>query len=221
MMPPELHPDAVKAEIAAAEKRATDKAGQLAADLFAERRKRRKWTLGGVFVLLVLSASLVVALVLLFQQGHKIAKVVSTVADVQVGQVSATATGLVIRTQQSAILEQIQGATARGATATVLALMQLDAAHRAEIADLGKKVGDLFRSCPTLPCAASIVNRILAVPIPVPTFTGMAATSPTPGASSTPSSSPTVRASPMAIPSPTLTPALQLQCPVICPHTTP
>lgn len=96
-------------------------------------------------------------------------------------------------------------------------LAELDAAQRAGRADQLKKIAQMFEQCRSLPCDPGIVNRILAQPVPVPTFAGMVAVAPAPVPTPAPSSTPTATHPATASPTPSRSPFLQVQCPVICP----
>lgn len=101
-------------------------------------------------------------------------------------------------------------------------LAQLDEAQRQGRADQLAKIAQMFEECRSLPCAMSTITRILAQPVPVPTFAGMAAVTPTPPAPvPTPLLLPTAKATsaPSTGPTPTLTPAVVIQCLPICPPT--
>lgn len=78
------------------------------------------------------------------------------------------------------ILKRLSDATSSSATQTVQALQQLDDAQRVGRADQLKKVAQLFQQCTRLPCDPAVVNRILAQPVPVPTFGAAPAPAPSP-----------------------------------------
>lgn len=105
-------------------------------------------------------------------------------------------------------------------TKTANILAELDAAQRAGRADQLMKVAQMLEQCPSLPCSPAIINRILAQPVPVPTFAGMAAVTPAPVSVPTPipSSTPTATHAATPRPTPSRSPFLQVQCPVICPQ---
>lgn len=80
------------------------------------------------------------------------------------------------------ILKRLSDATSSSATQTVQALQQLDNAQRQGRADQLKKIAQMFEQCRSLPCDPAVVNRILAQPVPIPTF----------GAAPAPATSPAV-----------------------------
>lgn len=59
-------------------------------------------------------------------------------------------------------------------------LAQLDEAQRVGRADQLKKIAQMFQQCPRLPCDPAVVNRILAQPVPIPTFGPATAPAPAP-----------------------------------------
>lgn len=88
----------------------------------------------------------------------------------------------------------------------------IDSINQANIlgrADLLKKVGEMFKSCPNLPCAVETINRILAEPVPVPVpFTGQPAR-PASGRTSGPATK-TATTMPSPTPGPIVCPGIQV-----------
>lgn len=91
---------------------------------------------------------------------------------------------------------------------TAQALQQFDQAQRLGRADQLKKIAQMFTQCSRLPCDPAVVNRILAQPVPVPTFGAIGPTPSTPMRSVGASPPPAARLSPS--PSPTSCPGLQV-----------
>lgn len=178
----------------------------------------------GVFLLL----AVVVYAVLRINAQQK------TIVGLQRAQTESSKTGRGILDQVQHLVEQGNSFTDPNSAITKAQqakvagyLTSLASANQAALNDQTRRVGEMFEACHTLPCAVSTINRILAEPVPVPTFAGMTAVTPSPtiaaspavAASSTPLSSPSrALSTPTPSPSPTLTPALLLQCPVICPQ---
>jgi hypothetical protein len=104
-------------------------------------------------------------------------------------------------------------ATARQQAAVAGYLASLTDAQKTLNADLLRKIGELAQC---VPCSPEQVSRVLAEPVPVITF-GRPAPVPTPSSSPPPTRS--GAPSPTPTPSHTLTPAVQIQCPIICPPT--
>jgi hypothetical protein len=114
------------------------------------------------------------------------------------------------------ILKAIEQQTSPTATAhqqAVVAgyLASLTDAQKTLNADLLRKVGELAQC---VPCSPAAVNRILNEPVPVITF-GPAPPRPS---STPPAATPRGTATPSPSPSHTLAPAVQIQCPIICPR---
>lgn len=135
----------------------------------------------------------------------------AVIQDLQQQQVSSSVTG-------RAILKIVADQTSPTATAHQQAavagyLKQLTDAQKTLNADQLRKEGELAMC---VPCSPAAVQRILNEPVPVITF----GPAPTPSATLSPPA--VARASstspPTPRPSPTLTPAVQIQCPVICPQ---
>jgi hypothetical protein len=100
-------------------------------------------------------------------------------------------------------------------------LALLDEAQRLGRADQLKKIAQMFEQCRSLPCDPSIVNRILAQPVPVPTFGATTpAPAPTPVAakpSSTSDASVGTAAAPKPCPGPVVIQATPLLLPLLPP----
>lgn len=173
----------------------------------------------GVFLLL---AVVVYAVLRINAQQKTLTDQGKTIVALQQAQADSSKTGRGILNQVASIGQVIAEQTSPTATATQGAkiagyLGSLAAANQAALNDQTAKIAQMFEQCRALPCATSTISRILAQPVPVPTFAGMAAVTP---AAPTSPILPTARATPTprANPTPTLTPFLQVQCPVICPH---
>lgn len=169
----------------------------------------------GVFLLL----AVVVYAVLRINAQQK------TIVALQQTQAESSKTGQGILKQVAAIGQVIAEQTSPTATATQGAkiagyLSSLAMANQAALNDQTAKIAQMFEQCHSLPCATATVSRILAEPVPVPTFAGMAVTlapirTPAGAAPNLPTARP---AGTPPTPAPTLTPFLQVQCPIICPH---
>lgn len=152
----------------------------------------------------------------------------TTIVGLQKSQAESSKNGRATLTQIAEIAAQIKSftdpnsaITRQQKAQTAGYLTSLAAANQASINDQTRKIGEMFTACRTLPCAATTIERILAEPVPVPTFAGAAVT-PAPAAApaTVPSIAPTVKiATPAPTPTPTLTPFLVVQCPIICPRT--
>lgn len=118
------------------------------------------------------------------------------------------------------ILKRLSDATSSSATQTVQALQQLDDAQRVGRADQLKKIAQMFEQCTRLPCDPAVVNRILAQPVPVPTFGAAPAPAPSPATArpaSTAGASVGKSSSTAAAPKPCLGPVVIQATPLVLP----
>lgn len=192
------HPDEVRAALASAQNHATD-------EVLTLKRKQRKWILVGAGAYAITLVGLAVALVLLYQSNQRI---------VVLGQkqVESSKTGRGILLQVAALADQIKSFTdpnsqsSKDQQAKVASyLAALDEASREGRADQLKKIAQMFMQCTRLPCDPSIVNRILAQPVPVPTF------GPTrPAATPAPPSPATMRSGVAPTPTPSICQGIQV-----------
>lgn len=215
--PPELpHPDEVRAALAGAEARATS-------EVLGIKRKSRKWVLIVVGAFIITLIGLGVALGFLYvQSGH--------IADVQSKQAEASANGRTLLAKVLTLSEQIAAFSDPNSQAakdqrekTGQALALLDEAQRIGRADQLKKIAQMFEQCRSLPCDPAVVNRILAQPVPVPTFGASSTPTPPPTTAKPSSTSNTAGASvstvavPKACPGPVVIQATPLLLPLLPP----
>lgn len=173
--PPELppHPDEVRAALTSAEARATD-------DVLALRRQYRMWILVGAGLYVFTLIGLGVALGFLYVQGGHIAELQKTQADNSANGRTLLGKVLTLSEQIAAFSDPNSQAAKDQRAKTAEALQLLDDAQRQGRADQLKKIAQLFQQCTRLPCDPAIVNRILAQPVPVPTFGAAPAPAPSP-----------------------------------------
>ena len=152
-------------------------------------------------------------------QGDSIKGLVDTVVSLQKAQADNSANGRALLNQVVAIATVIAGFTdpnsqvAKDQQAkTAVAIKSILAGQQVQNADLARKLGEMAVVLAPPGQEARVraaVARILAEPAPPITLQSAPALS-SPAARATPT--------PTSRPSPTITPALQIQCPVICPQ---
>lgn len=171
--PPELpHPDEIRAALKGVEQRAT-------AEVTVLKGRYRKWVLAAFAAYIVTLVGLGVSLAFIYGQSQRIVSLQQRIVSLQQAQTESSKNGRTLLQQVANLTQRIVdysdpnskiGQEQRAQTAQVLA--QLDAAQRAGRADQLKKIAQMFEQCRSLPCDPAIVNRILAQPVPVPTFGG-------------------------------------------------
>lgn len=167
--PPELpHPDEVRAALAGAEARATGA-------VLGIKRRSRKWVL-------VVAGAYVVTLVGLAVLGALLYQATRQIVALQKAQAASSANGRTLLAKVLTLSEQIaafsdpNSQAAKEQQAKIAQALQLfDEAQRLGRADQLKKIAQMFEQCTRLPCDPAVVNRILAQPVPVPTFGGASA----------------------------------------------
>jgi hypothetical protein len=139
------------------------------------KRKQRKWMLVAVGAYIVTLIGLGVALFLII--------------DLQHAQARTARTGRGVLTKVLSLSEQIAAFSDPNSQAakdqqakTAQALQLFDTAQRLGRADQLRKIAQMFEQCRSLPCDPAVVNRILAQPVPVPTFGAAPAPAPSPAA---------------------------------------
>lgn len=212
--PPELpHPDEVRAALAGAEARATN-------EVLGLKRKSRKWILVAVGAYVFTLVGLGVALGFLYKQSGQI-------VDLQSKQADSSKTGRGILLQVAGLADQIKSFTdpnsqsSKEQQAKVASyLAALDEASRAGRADQLKKIAQMFEQCRSLPCDPGVINRILAQPVPVPTFGGAPPPAPSPAKpASTSGASVSAATAPKPCPGPVAIQATPLVLPLLPPTT--